>query len=130
MSETNGYDMTPALAEPHPELYSFEAAENGEYPALCNDGSCKPVKRRPRNGRPNRRPGYKTHSPAHSQKPKHKRSVSNSRKGKDNGRASMPAARITEIDAEFFGQEGAEMMQQAAANGIAEAFAGEPEAEA
>ena len=42
MSETNGYDMTPALAEPHPETYSFEAAENGEYPALCNDGSCKP----------------------------------------------------------------------------------------
>ena len=32
----------PALAEPHPELYSFEAAENGEYPALCNDESCKP----------------------------------------------------------------------------------------
>ncbi len=43
---------------------------------------------------------------------------------------SMPAARITEIDAEFFGQEGAEMMQQAAANGIAEACADEPEAEA
>ena len=35
-------DVTPTLAEPHPELYSFEAAENGEYPALCNDESCKP----------------------------------------------------------------------------------------
>ncbi len=31
-----------ALAEPHPELYSFEAAGNGEYPALCNDESCEP----------------------------------------------------------------------------------------
>jgi len=35
-------DVTPTLAEPHPETYSFEAAENGEYPALCNDESCKP----------------------------------------------------------------------------------------
>ena len=42
------------------------------------------------------------------------------------GEPSMPAARITEIDADYFGPEGVEMMQQAAANGIAE----EPEAEA
>lgn len=33
---------TPTLAEPHPELYSWEAAENGEYPALCNDPECEP----------------------------------------------------------------------------------------
>ena len=32
----------PALAEPHPERYSFEAAVNGEYPALCDDPDCKP----------------------------------------------------------------------------------------
>ena len=38
---------------------------------------------------------------------------------------SMPAARITEIDTEFFGPEGTQMMQQAA-NGIAEACADEP----
>jgi len=30
------------LAEPHPERYSFEAAVNGEYPALCDDPDCKP----------------------------------------------------------------------------------------
>ena len=30
------------LAEPHPERYSFDAAENGEYPALCHDPGCKP----------------------------------------------------------------------------------------
>ena len=41
----------------------------------------------------------------------------------------MPATGITEIDAEFFGPEGVEMMQQAAADGIAEACADEPEAE-
>ena len=28
-------DVTPTLAEPHPELYSCEAAENGDYPAHC-----------------------------------------------------------------------------------------------
>ena len=33
---------------------------------------------------------------------------------------------ITEIDTEFFGPEGTQMMQQAAANGIAEACADEP----
>ena len=46
------------------------------------------------------------------------------------GEPSMPAVRITEIDADYFGPEGVEMMQQAAANGIAEACAEEPEAEA
>ena len=46
------------------------------------------------------------------------------------GEPSMPAARITEIDAEFFGPDGVEMMQQAAVSGIAEACAEEPEAEA
>ena len=46
------------------------------------------------------------------------------------GEPSMPAARITEIDADFFGPDGVEMMQQAAAGGIAEACAEEPEAEA
>ena len=46
------------------------------------------------------------------------------------GEPSMPAARITEIDADYFGPEGAEMIQQATANGIAEACAEEPEAEA
>ena len=30
------------LAEPHPERYSYEAALNGEYPALCDDPDCKP----------------------------------------------------------------------------------------
>ena len=35
-------DLTPTLAEPHPELYSFEAAENGEYPAAIHDTGCKP----------------------------------------------------------------------------------------
>ena len=45
------------------------------------------------------------------------------------GEPYMPATRSTEIDAEFFGPEGVEMMQQAAADGIAEACAGEPEAE-
>ena len=45
------------------------------------------------------------------------------------GEPSMPAARITEIDAEFFGPEGVDLMQQAAANGIAEECAGEPEAD-
>ena len=30
------------LAEPHPERYSFEAAVNGEYPALCDDPDCQP----------------------------------------------------------------------------------------
>ena len=43
---------------------------------------------------------------------------------------SMPAARTTEIDAEFFGPDGVDLMQQAAENGIAEACANEPEAEA
>ena len=42
------------------------------------------------------------------------------------GEPSMPAARIAEIDAEFFGPEGVDLMQQAAANGIAEACADEP----
>ena len=42
------------------------------------------------------------------------------------GEPNMAATRTTEIDAEFFGPEGAEMMQQAAANGIAEACADEP----
>jgi hypothetical protein len=42
------------------------------------------------------------------------------------GEPSMPAARTTEIDAEFFGAEGIDLMQQAAANGIAEACADEP----
>ena len=37
-----GQDVTPTLAEPHPELYSFEAAENGEYPAIVHDEGCKP----------------------------------------------------------------------------------------
>ena len=32
----------PALAEPHPERYSIEAAVNGEYPALCDDPDCLP----------------------------------------------------------------------------------------
>ena len=32
----------PTLAEPHPERYSYEAAVNGEYPALCDDPDCKP----------------------------------------------------------------------------------------
>ena len=32
----------PALAEPHPERYSYEAAVNGEYPALCDDPDCQP----------------------------------------------------------------------------------------
>lgn len=32
----------PTLAEPHPERYSLEAAENGDYPALCDDPTCKP----------------------------------------------------------------------------------------
>ena len=32
----------PALAEPHPQRYSFAAAENGEYPALCDDPDCQP----------------------------------------------------------------------------------------
>ena len=45
------------------------------------------------------------------------------------GEPYMPATRITEIDAEFFGPDGAEMMQQAAADGIAEACADEPEAQ-
>ncbi len=42
----------------------------------------------------------------------------------------MPAARTTEIDAAYFGADGVAMMQQAAADGIAEACADEPEAEA
>ena len=46
------------------------------------------------------------------------------------GEPNMPAAWITDIDAEFFGPDGVEMMQQAAAGGIAEACAEEPEAEA
>ena len=32
----------PALAEPHPERYSIEAAVNGEYPALCDAPDCQP----------------------------------------------------------------------------------------
>ena len=35
-------DVTPTLAEPHPELYSYEAAENGDYPAIVHDEGCKP----------------------------------------------------------------------------------------
>ena len=46
------------------------------------------------------------------------------------GEPNMPAVRITEIDADYFGPDGVEMMQQAAAGGIAEACAEEPEAEA
>jgi len=42
------------------------------------------------------------------------------------GEPSMPAARTTEIDAEYFGPEGVALLQQAAANGIAEACADEP----
>ena len=34
----------PTLAEPHPERYSYEAAENGEYPALCDDPDCQPCR--------------------------------------------------------------------------------------
>ena len=47
----------------------------------------------------------------------------------DSGEAYMPAQRTTEIDAAYFGQDGVEAMQQAAADGIAEACAEEPEAE-
>ena len=43
--------------------------------------------------------------------------------------AYMPAARVTEIDTAYFGAEGVQMMQQAAADGITEACADEPEAE-
>ena len=32
----------PALAEPHPERYSCEAAVNGEYPDLCDAPDCRP----------------------------------------------------------------------------------------
>jgi hypothetical protein len=35
-------DQRPTLAEPHPERFSVEAAENGEYPALCDEQNCKP----------------------------------------------------------------------------------------
>jgi len=37
-------DLTPTLAEPHPELYSFAVAENGEYPAVIHEAEegCKP----------------------------------------------------------------------------------------
>ena len=41
----------------------------------------------------------------------------------------MPAMRITEIDAGYFGPEGVEAMQQASADGIEEACAEEPGAE-
>jgi hypothetical protein len=32
----------PTLAEPHPERFSVKSAENGDYPALCNDPDCEP----------------------------------------------------------------------------------------
>ena len=35
-------DLTPTLAEPHPERYSYEAAVNGEYPDLCDAADCQP----------------------------------------------------------------------------------------
>ena len=35
-------DVPPTLAEPRPEMYSFEAAENGDYPAIVHDAGCKP----------------------------------------------------------------------------------------
>ena len=34
----------PTFAEPHPERYSYEAAVNGDYPALCGDADCGPCK--------------------------------------------------------------------------------------
>ena len=36
--------LTPTLHEPHPELYSYEAAVNGEYPAVIHEAGegCKP----------------------------------------------------------------------------------------
>ena len=45
------------------------------------------------------------------------------------GEPQMAAARITEMDAEYFGPEGTALMQQTAANGVAEACADEPEAD-
>ncbi len=36
------HDVTSTLAEPHPELYSYEAAVNGDYPAIVHDAGCKP----------------------------------------------------------------------------------------
>ena len=44
-------------------------------------------------------------------------------------RPYLPGTRITEIDAEYSGPEGVQMMRQAAAAGIAEACADEPEAD-
>ena len=29
-------------AEPHPELYSYQAAINGDYPAIVHDSGCEP----------------------------------------------------------------------------------------
>jgi hypothetical protein len=34
--------LRPTLAEPHPERYSYQAAVNGDYPALCDDPGCGP----------------------------------------------------------------------------------------